>query len=874
MFWMAALYCTLVMYGTLFPIDEWQAPIFGWTNPITQPWPDQASRADVTINLLAYVPLGLFMVLWLRHRLGLIAAVVVASLFGCGLSFTLELLQSALPSRVPSRLDWAANTAGTLFGTVFAIAFDPRIPTSQRLQELRRDWFAPGALVNLALTILGLWALTQAAPFVPSFDWSNLKSGLKPLGNTLRHPETFRLLDALGLGLNVLALGLMARMAAIKPIAWPFLLFTLAVLLLKVPVVGRQLTLEALVGWLGAMTVLFVVPLRRAASRTIGVGAALLAAYALAQFKPGDTPTTYPVNWIPFKGQVGTLAGMSDILETLWPFMALALAIRWLTPWSWRRTAWLGGGLAIAALTFALEWMQQSIPGRFADITDVLLAAAGWTLPWLLTDTRGRVVRIENVPIPRMTRWALPVLVAAVTLLGAAGWTIGSAVRIDTDERGRAMLPTPESLAPIALPGFKQKHPRLPHPSMDDIARLRMENPEWFNQMRRRAHNGDFYAITLLARIEPGSQDLTRLHERLLQEQYSYRGEQAKPIALAYDWLYDQWSEDQRVSLRDKLAEGVAYLVNLVRRDRLSPYNVYLYNSPFQALMAANLALYGDDPRGELNMRFTHDLWKNRVLPAWRQIMGQNGGWHEGGEYVGIGIGQAIYQVPAMWRAATGEDLFKTEPGIHGFLDYMIYRKQPDGTDFRWGDAGFFDKIVPDLVPLALEYRHAAVYSLHPLRREPVPTSWPWGPLTDVSLFDPRARERLPLARRFDGIGLVVARSDWSPDATYVSFKAGDNFWSHSHLDQGAFTLYKGGGLALDSGLYGPKYGSDHHMNYTYQSIAHNLVTVTDPDDTAESDGKTVRRIANDGGQRRIGSGWGLSSAPIDLTDWPDQRDL
>jgi hypothetical protein len=225
---------------------------------------------------------------------------------------------------------------------------------------------------------------------------------------------------------------------------------------------------------------------------------------------------------------------------------ALALAIRWLTPWSWRRTAWLGGGLAIAALTFALEWMQQSIPGRFADITDVLLAAAGWTLPWLLTDTRGRVVRIENVPIPRMTRWALPVLVAAVTLLGAAGWTIGSAVRIDTDERGRAMLPTPESLAPIALPGFKQKHPRLPHPSMDDIARLRMENPEWFNQMRRRAHNGDFYAITLLARIEPGSQNLTRLHERLLQEQYSYRGEQASPLRLAYDWLYDQWSEDQR----------------------------------------------------------------------------------------------------------------------------------------------------------------------------------------------------------------------------------------------------------------------------------------------------------------------------------------
>jgi hypothetical protein len=296
--------------------------------------------------------------------------------------------------------------------------------------------------------------------------------------------------------------------------------------------------------------------------------------------------------------------------------------------------------------------------------------------------------------------------------------------------------------------------------------------------------------------------------------------------------------------------------------------------SPFQALMASNLALYGDDPRGELNMRFTYDLWKHRVLPAWRQIMGPSGGWHEGGEYVGIGIGQAIYQVPAMWRSATGEDLFRTEPGLRGFLDFVTYRKRPDGTDFRWGDAGFFDRIVPDVVPLALEFRHAPAYNLRPPKPRPEPSSWPWGPLTDADLLKPDARRDLPLAKHFEGIGMVVARSDWSPDATYLTFKAGDNYWSHTHLDQGAFTLYKGGGLALDSGFYGPKYGSDHHMNYAYQSIAHNLVTVTDPDDTAVASGTTLRAIANDGGQRRIGSGWGIESAPLDLGEWLDKREI
>ena len=228
--------------------------------------------------------------------------------------------------------------------------------------------------------------------------------------------------------------------------------------------------------------------------------------------------------------------------------------------------------------------------------------------------------------------------------------------------------------------------------------------------------------------------------------------------------------------MRNKLAEGVTYLVDFIRRERLSPYNVYLYNSPLQALMAANLALYGDDPRGELNMRFTYDLWQHRVLPVWREVMGQNGGWHEGGEYVGSGIGQAIYQVPAMWRSAIGEDLLKREPGLRGFLDFIVYRKRPDGTDFRWGDAGYFNKIVPDVIPLALEYRHAAVYSLRPPGTRPEPSSWPWGPLTDTTLQDSVAQARLPLARHFDGIGLVVTRSDWGAGGDLSDIQGGGQF--------------------------------------------------------------------------------------------------
>jgi hypothetical protein len=280
-----------------------------------------------------------------------------------------------------------------------------------------------------------------------------------------------------------------------------------------------------------------------------------------------------------------------------------------------------------------------------------------------------------------------------------------------------------------------------------------------------------------------------------MELELSWRGhEQAKPLALAYDWLYDQWNTQQRSQLLTKVIEASNYLIERIRvKQRLSPYNVYLYNSPFQALMATSLASYGDTPEAELPMRWTADYWKNHVLPVWRQVMGNNGGWHEGGEYVGIGIGQAIYQLPAMWRKATAEDLFRSEPGIRGFMDFLIYRTRPDGTHMRWGDAANFDRLVPDRIPLAIEYSNSAAYSLNSCPRPYKPTSWPWGPLSTDSLCDPDANLNLTLQKHFDGIGMIIARSSWDKEATYLSFKAGDNFWSHSHLDQGAFTLFKGG---------------------------------------------------------------------------------
>lgn len=478
--------------------------------------------------------------------------------------------------------------------------------------------------------------------------------------------------------------------------------------------------------------------------------------------------------------------------------------------------------------------------------------------------------------------------VASLGMLGASALVLvavlvasplGSRAAIETrvNEAALPKLPSPEEAPDAHLPAFRHAHPRLPAPSELDYTVLRKANPGFLEEQARRAKggSGDLNAAILLAFLEPESQDLGVLGKRLLSLEPEGRGaDETKALALGYDWLYSRWSPEERRRLLQKTLDACRYEIRLIRDERLSPYNVILYNSPFQALVACAIATYGEDPAAKPVMNFTADLWLNRVLPVWRQVMGHNGGWHEGGEYVGIGIGQAIYEVPAMWRRATGEDLIAQTPGIRGFPDFLVYRTQPDGTNFRWGDGAWFDRRVPDALPLALELRHAAAYTLQAPGKAPIPSAWPWGPLTDATLINPHAADALPLSKIFDGIGLVVARSDWSPDATYVTFKAGDNYWSHSHLDQGAFTIYKGGPLAIDSGVYGPSYGSDHHMNYDYQTIAHNTITVTDPEDTVPAPGKKQPRpIANDGGQRRVGSGWGVEAAPIDRAEWEAKRD-
>ncbi|MCK5382400.1 MAG: VanZ family protein, partial [Gammaproteobacteria bacterium] len=844
-------YGCLVIYGTLYPFDAWQVSREGTFAGVLTSWPEHISLADVFSNAVVYLPFGLLLAIPLRKRFSTASCIGLVSTAGLLLSWTLEYLQYSIPFRNTSSLDLGLNILGTATGAVMALVASPQHVLGYRLRTLRNSWFQPGQGANVALAATGLWILASTFPFVPSIDIGNLKQGIAPLWTTLQNPASISLQLIVAYTLSFFGIGQLVMLAAISAsrIRDAYVGLLIMVVFLAIPVMERSLEAETLVALLAAVLLLYTLGTGKSKQASLLASAAIIIAYIAQSLNiPAgavDAQTT-AFNWVPFAGQLGNVTrGLADILENSWPFAALAyLAWNWLGG-RYYRTPAAGAALVFLAV-LAINLLQQFIPGRYPDITDVIVATAAWLIAWRLLRkpavaaatkqpqaTTGNAIespgnRDETILLVTGILLALPL---ASLLLGAIVPRGGESGSPGYD------LPDPSDLPPAPLTQFHHQHPRLPAPSAEDIATLRSQNPAYLKQLSRSAQGrrGKANAIITMALIEPGSQDINSLHNRLLAIEFRERASgEVKQVVLAYDWLYQQWSPEQLTQLRSKVADGCEHLIRITREQRLSPYNVILYNTLLQDLMACAIVLYDDDSRGAPVMAFTYDLLKNRVLPVWRQVMGKSGGWHEGGEYIGIGIGNAIYQVPAMWRKATGEDLFISEPGIRGFLDFLIYRTRPDKSHFRWGDGSHFDRLIPDRIPLAIEYRHAAAYSMNGCPRRLAPTSWPWGPLPDNSLCDPDAVKRLPLARYFDGIGMLVARSDWSPDATYVSFKAGDNYWSHTHLDQGSFTVFQGGALAIDSGAYGGggHYGSDHHMNYAYQTIAHNTITVYDPDDT------------------------------------------
>ena len=196
--------------GSLFPITSWTARGLDPLAFLTEPWPRWWTLSDVLLNVLAYVPFGLFGALATWPTAGARRSIVWTLVAGFALSLSLEALQNWLPSRIPSRLDVLANGSGTLIGAVSGALLAPRLIGQARLNAWFGRWFAAGSYSGWLL--LAAWVLSQLAPQSRLFGAGELQLPWSDLGTLNPMPElaglTARLTPRLDTGLTTGLTGL------------------------------------------------------------------------------------------------------------------------------------------------------------------------------------------------------------------------------------------------------------------------------------------------------------------------------------------------------------------------------------------------------------------------------------------------------------------------------------------------------------------------------------------------------------------------------------------------------------------------------------------------------------------------------------------
>lgn len=356
--WLAALTILLIFFASLYPF-KFQTSIdeFGAWNTLIESWDDRPGRFDFLINILFYIPLGLFGGLALRFRLG--GRVLALTCFGGLLSTCMELSQYYDLGRVTSASDVYANTFGTLLGCLVA-SISPnhwRVPLLEDIREKP----VPAAL-------LIVWCGYGLYPYVPSINvhkyWDALtplllRPGLSPY-DAARH-------TVIWLTLFMLIEAVVGR----RDSTMIALLFAACVLLGHIVIVDSSLTETDVVSAFIALCLWPPRLLFHERVRAAIVFALLAGCVVTERLEPFQfLQSPRPFGWIPFRSfMYGALqTNVLSFMEKTFFYGSLLVLLC---------SAGLQMGLSalvISGMLFATSWAERFLPDRSAEITDACIA--------------------------------------------------------------------------------------------------------------------------------------------------------------------------------------------------------------------------------------------------------------------------------------------------------------------------------------------------------------------------------------------------------------------------------------------------------------------------------------------------------------------
>lgn len=251
---MLCFYTAFIVYASIVPFDHWAIPSQPIPYDFLYGWQKKIHLFDIYQNLLFYMPLGFLIALISQKKRHFILRLLLCFIFAFMLSTTLELTQSFHTTRVSSLLDVILNTLSSLMGGIVGCLLTIKAISWDKIQ-LRIFKTDTNQYLVFATTILLFVGIAyHLYPYLPTLQYSHIKTGIKPLFVFWSNPDIFNIQYFIKYFIQGILLYITGYVL-FKPnfrIVLLLLLIT-TILSLKIVVISRYISMESLSGLVSAV---------------------------------------------------------------------------------------------------------------------------------------------------------------------------------------------------------------------------------------------------------------------------------------------------------------------------------------------------------------------------------------------------------------------------------------------------------------------------------------------------------------------------------------------------------------------------------------------------------------------------------------------
>lgn len=260
-------------------------------------------------------------------------------------------------------------------------------------------------------------------------------------------------------------------------------------------------------------------------------------------------------------------------------------------------------------------------------------------------------------------------------------------------------------------------------------------------------------------------------------------------FSLAYDWMYDEWTEDEKRMMRNAMVKNsfVSTLSHLRGRSHFAAEENNWNQVITSGLGMAALAMC-DEPGYEglcnevINRTF-------EVLPRALDTFAPDGVSLEGPNYWSY-ASQRFFKYVYCLITAAGKDYGLSEyPGMSNTGNYITAMNGPVAA-FNYGDGDIKPAFDPCMHLISRIYNKPEI-SAYRVQRLTNGGDWKDFVMYDANYVSEDYRISLELDSYMKGtVSLVSSRSSWFDDSSsYLAYKGGYNQASHGDLDMGTFVF-------------------------------------------------------------------------------------